>query len=134
MAKTDYRSVSEYIAAQPKHVQPALRRVRGVIRRAVPSSTEVISYQIPAFKPGAGGPVFLYLAGWKGHVSLYPASDALIAAFKNALRPYRASKGTLRFPLSAPMPLTLIGRVARFQAKDAARRAKAKLARSKKAR
>jgi uncharacterized protein YdhG (YjbR/CyaY superfamily) len=48
--------------------------------------------------------------------------------------PYRASKGTLRFPLSEPVPVALIERIAKFQAKDAARRAKAKLALRKKVR
>ena len=97
-----------------------------IIRKAVPGAVEVISYQIPAFKVAEVS--FLYLGGWKEHYSLYPASDALVAAFKGALTPYRASKGTLRFPLSEPVPATLIERIAKFQAKDAARRAKAKLA------
>ena len=50
MAKTDFRSVDEYILAQPKSVQPILRRVRSVIRKAVPAAVEVISYQLPAYK------------------------------------------------------------------------------------
>jgi uncharacterized protein YdhG (YjbR/CyaY superfamily) len=130
MAKTDFKSVDDYIAMQPKNVQVALRRVRSIIRNAVPSGVEVISYQMPAFKVAGG--VFLYLGGWKEHYSLYPASDALVAAFKGALTPYRASKGTLRFPVSEPVPATLIKRIAKFQARDAARRANAKLALRKK--
>jgi uncharacterized protein YdhG (YjbR/CyaY superfamily) len=124
--KTDFKSVDDYIAAQPKNAQAALRRVRSIIRKAVPTAFEVISYQMPTFKVAAGP--FLCLGGWKEHYSLYPASDALVAAFKGALTPYRASKGTLRFPLSEPVPATLIERIAKFQAKDAARRANAKLA------
>jgi uncharacterized protein YdhG (YjbR/CyaY superfamily) len=80
MAKTDFRSVDEYIATQPKEVQVALQRVRGIIRKAVPTAVEVISYQIAAFKV-AKRP-FLWLAAWKEHYSLYPASEALVAAFK----------------------------------------------------
>jgi len=74
------------------------------------------------------------LWGWKQHYSLYPASDALVAAFKGALTPYRVSKGTLRFPLSEPVPAKLIERIAKFQAREVARRAKAKLALRKKGR
>jgi uncharacterized protein YdhG (YjbR/CyaY superfamily) len=128
--KTGFKSVDDYIAAQPKNVQVALRRVRSIIRKAVPTAVEVISYQMPTFKVTEGA--FLCLGGWKEHYSLYPASDALVAAFKGALTPYRASKGTLRFPLSEPVPATLIERIAKFQARDAARRAKAKLARRQK--
>jgi uncharacterized protein YdhG (YjbR/CyaY superfamily) len=132
MAKTDFKSVDDYIAAQPKNVQVALRRVRSIVRKAVPTAVEVISYQMPTFKVAEGA--FLCVGGWKEHYSLYPASDALIAAFKGALTPYRASKGTLRFPLSEAVPVTLIERIAKFQARDAARRAKARLARRKKVR
>jgi hypothetical protein len=35
MAKTDFKPVDDYIAAQPKNVQVALRRVRSIIRKAV---------------------------------------------------------------------------------------------------
>ena len=132
MAKTDFRSVDEYIAAQPRNVQIALRRVRSIIRKAVPTAAEVISYQMPTFKV-AERP-FLCLGGWKEHYSLYPASDAMVAAFKGALTPYRVSKGTLRFPLSEPVPATLIERIAKFRANEAARLAKAKLALRKKGR
>jgi len=132
MAKTDFRSVDEYIAAQPKNVQVVLRRVRSIIRKAVPSAVEFVSYQMPTYKV-AERP-FLCLGGWKQHYSLYPASDALVAAFKGALTPYSVSKGTLRFPLSEPVPAKLIERIAKFRAKDVARKAKAKLALRKKGR
>jgi uncharacterized protein YdhG (YjbR/CyaY superfamily) len=125
VAKTDFKSVDEYIRAQPKGAQPVLRRVRSIIRKAVPGAVEVISYQIPAYKL-AEGQGLLYFAAWKQHYSLYPASDELVAAFRGALTPYRVSKGTLRFPLSEPVPLKLIERVAKFQAREARRRAKAK--------
>ena len=125
MANTVLRSVEEYILAQPKSVQPVLRRVRSVIRNAVPAAVEVISYQMPAYKL-AQGPGVLYFAAWKQHYSLYPASDQLVAAFKGELTPFKASKGTLRFPLSEPVPVKLIGCIAKFRAKEAMRRAKAK--------
>lgn len=125
MAKTDFRSVDEYIAAQPKNVQVVLRRVRSIIRKAVPAAVEVISYQMPAYKI-AEGP-FLCFGGWKQHYSLYGASDALVAAFQGALAPYSVSKGTVRFPLSEPVPVKLIERIAKFRAKEVARQATAKL-------
>jgi uncharacterized protein YdhG (YjbR/CyaY superfamily) len=80
MARTDFTSVAEYIRAQPKDVQPVLRRVRAIIRKAVPGAVEVISYQMPAYKI-AEGPV-LGLAAWKEHYSIYPASDERMAVFK----------------------------------------------------
>ena len=71
---------------------------------------------------------------WKQHYSLYPATGRLVAALKDDLAPYEVSKGTIRFPLSEAVPVKLIGRIAKFLAQEAARRARPKLAKSKKRR
>jgi uncharacterized protein YdhG (YjbR/CyaY superfamily) len=65
----------------------------------------VISYQIPAFR--LHGAAVIYLAGWKQHYSLYPATGPLVAAFEDDLAPHEVSKGTIRFPLSEPVPVKL---------------------------
>src|SRR3989475_11938408 len=126
MTKTDFKSVDEYIASYPEDVQAILRRVRSTIRKAVPGAEEVISYQIPAYKLH-GGPV-LYFAGWKQHYSLYPATAHVVAAFKDDLAPYEVNKGTIRFPLSQPVPVKLIERIAKFRATEVAEREKSKAA------
>jgi uncharacterized protein YdhG (YjbR/CyaY superfamily) len=118
MAKTNFKSIDEYIAAQPKAVQTVLKRVRSTIRKAVPRAEEVISYQIPAYKL-RGRPV-LYFAGWKEHYSLYPSNARLVAAFKDELAPYEITKGTIRFPLSEPLPVKLIEGIAKFRANEVA--------------
>jgi len=120
MAKTDFKSVDEYIASHPKGAQAILQRVRKAVRQALPGAEEVISYQIPAYK--LHGTRVLYFAGWKQHFSLYPAGDHLVKAFKTELAPYKISKGTIRFPLSEPVPVNLIERIAKFRAKQAAER------------
>ena len=43
MAKTDFKSVDEYIASQPEAVRSILGRVRSAIREAVPGAREMIS-------------------------------------------------------------------------------------------
>jgi uncharacterized protein YdhG (YjbR/CyaY superfamily) len=126
MAKTDFKSVDEYVASQPKAVQGVLKRVRSTIRKAVPGAEEVISYQIPAYKLH-GRPV-LYFAGWRQHYSLYPSTDRVVAAFKDSLAPYDVSKGTIRFPFSQPVPVKLIEGIAKLRAKEVAQREKAKAA------
>jgi uncharacterized protein YdhG (YjbR/CyaY superfamily) len=119
VAKTKFKSVDEYITSQPDAVQGVLKLVRNIIRKAVPKAEETISYQMPTYKLN-GRPV-LYFAGWKQHYSLYPASGHLVAAFQDALAPYEISKGTIRFPLSEPVPVKLIERIAKFRAKEAVR-------------
>jgi uncharacterized protein YdhG (YjbR/CyaY superfamily) len=37
------------------------------------------------------------------------------------LASYEVDKGTIRFPLSGPVPEKLIGRIAKFRAKEAAK-------------
>ena len=130
MAKTDYKSVDEYIAAQPASARPVLERVRAIIRKALPDAEEVISYQIAAYK--VGGERVIYLAGWKEHFSLYPTTAPLVAAFGDALAGYAMSKGTIRFPLDGPVPVRLIARIAKFRAREAAERAAKKRARPRK--
>ncbi len=132
MAKTDFKSVDEYIASQPDPVQGVLERVRSTIRKAVPEAEEVISYKIPTYKL-PGGPV-LYLAGWKEHFSLYPATAHVVEAFRDEIAPYLASKSTMRFPLAQPVPMKLIGRIAKFRAMEVAERSQANAPRPKKRR
>jgi uncharacterized protein YdhG (YjbR/CyaY superfamily) len=114
MAKTRVTSVKEYIASKPTDARAALERVRTAIRKAVPAAKEGLAYQMPVYTLN-DVPV-LYFAGWKAHYSIYPASDALVAAFRSELAPYKRSKGTIRIPLSEPVPETLIERIARFRA------------------
>jgi uncharacterized protein YdhG (YjbR/CyaY superfamily) len=130
MAKTDFKSVKEYIASQPEAVQRILGRLRNTIREAVPAAEEAISYKMPTYKLH-GDPV-LYFAGWKQHYSIYPATQRVVAAFKDELAPYEVNKGTIRFPLSQPVPVKLIGRIAKFRAKEVATRERAKAVAPKK--
>ena len=122
-------NVPAYIARFPRAVQAALKRVRSSIRRAAPGAQEVISYQIPAFKLH-GKPV-LFFAAWKEHLSIYPSNARLVAAFKDELAKYERSKGTIRFPLSEPVPAKLIERIARFRTKEIVEIEKAKAVRKK---
>jgi uncharacterized protein YdhG (YjbR/CyaY superfamily) len=126
------KSVDEYIALQPETVQGVLERVRSTIRKVLPEAEEVISYKIPAYK--VHGSPLLYFAGWSQHYSLYPATDRVIAAFKEELAPYEVNKSTIRFPFSQPIPVELIARIAKFRAKEVPEGKKAKAATPKKRR
>lgn len=126
MSKTPYKSVTEYIAAQPKPSQRVLRNVRSVIRKTLPDAEEVISYGIPAYR--LHGYVALYFAGWRDHYSLYPVNDRLVASLEPSSASYEVNdKGTIRFPLSQPVPEKLIAGIAKLKAEEAAGREKAKL-------
>jgi uncharacterized protein YdhG (YjbR/CyaY superfamily) len=115
--KTDFTSVDDYIDAQPDQVRGVLNEVRNIIRKALPKAEELISYQMPLYT--LDGERVLFFAGWKQHYSLYPAGERLVAEFKGELAPYEIRKGTIRFPLSEPVPVKLIERIAKFRAKEA---------------
>jgi uncharacterized protein YdhG (YjbR/CyaY superfamily) len=128
MTKSGFQSVDHYIASHPVETQVVLQRVRQILGKAVPGAEEVISYQIAALKKH--GTYVVYFAGWKKHYSLYPVRASVDAAFKAALLPYERSKGTVRFPLSEPVPAKLIAGIAKALAKEAKERAMAKLAKA----
>ncbi|MFC6013357.1 iron chaperone [Nocardia lasii] len=102
-------SVDAYLAAQPAAERAVLHRIRETIQHAVPDTGEKISYAIPAAT--LDGRVFIYFAGWKAHVSVYPVPEG-DAAFTAAIEPYNTGKGTLKFPLGEPIPYDLIAQVA----------------------
>jgi uncharacterized protein YdhG (YjbR/CyaY superfamily) len=124
--RTAPKNVAAYLAAQPPSVRKLLVRVRGIIRRAVPGAEETISYQIPTYKLH-GKPV-IYFAAFKEHYSVYPSNARLVKAFKDELEGYEMSKGTIRFPLSKPLPVKLIEGIAKFRAKEVAAQQKTKSA------
>src|SRR6476620_6783416 len=99
-----------------KRSKKRVESVRRAMLKAVPNAQEGLAYQMPAYTLNGVG--MLYFAGWKSHYSLYPASDALVEAFARELAPYERSKGTLKFPLSEPVPVRLIERIAPFRARQ----------------
>jgi uncharacterized protein YdhG (YjbR/CyaY superfamily) len=115
-------SVDEYIAAQPEDVRPKLEQVRAAIRRAVPEAVEGIGYRMPGYK--LRGKPMLYFAGFKEHYSLFAASGTFFAALEDDLRGYKLRKGTVHFPLTKPVPVRLISRIAKLRAVGIAATAK----------
>ena len=120
------KGIDEYIATFPPDVQKILERIRQTIRNVAPDAQETISYRMPAFMQQG---VVVYFAAFKNHIGLYPpvSGDESIA---RAIAPYAGEKGNLRFPLSQPIPYTLIERIVKHRLKQnlekAARKSKKK--------
>jgi len=112
---TTFATVDEYIDSFPDDVRILLEEIRRRISAAVPESAETISYQIPAFTLDGGA--FVYVAGWKHHIAVYPIPPG-DESLEQDLAPYRAAKGTLKFPLKQPIPYDLIERVVVLLAAD----------------
>jgi uncharacterized protein YdhG (YjbR/CyaY superfamily) len=113
--KSNFSDVDKYIEAFPETTQVILNKVRKIIADIIPQADQVISYGVPTFK--INGKYVIYFAGYKNHISLYPATDAMVESIKDAKK-YRVSKGTLKFKLSEPIPYELIEKVAEFKLKE----------------
>ena len=110
MAKQGFESVKEYIAQQPKAAQPVLRRVCSIIRKAIPGAEEIISYNMPTYT--LHGVAAVYLAGWKQHYAMYPATDELLEALEEELAPYKVPS---HIEFRSDLPKTMVGKVLRRQ-------------------
>jgi uncharacterized protein YdhG (YjbR/CyaY superfamily) len=128
MKRTDFKSVGDYVAAQPAPARAALRRVRATICKALPRATEGISYRIPIYK--LDGVMVLFFAGFQRHYSIYPATARVVGALREELAGRLHSKGTIRFPLAEPVPTRLITRIAKARGAEVTERL-AKTARKK---
>ena len=99
------KNVDEYLAGVPEPARTALNKIRAAIRSAVPpEATETISYRMPAFKHKG---VLVWFAAFSKHCSLFPTAS-VIEAFKDELKGFSTSKGTIHFPTDKPVPAALI--------------------------
>jgi uncharacterized protein YdhG (YjbR/CyaY superfamily) len=108
-----YENVDEYIQDYPQNVQAILKKVRQTIKAAAPKAKETISYKIPVYD--VNGKHVVFFAGWKNHLSLYPAP---VVAFKKELAEYETAKGTVKFPLDKPVPYELIKKMVTYLIKQ----------------
>lgn len=105
MKRAKPATVDEYMESCPQPQRAMLERIRALVRSLVPpEATEVISYRIPAFKYKG---MLVWYAAFAEHCSLFPGSSVL-HAFKDDLKNYSVSKGTIRFPIDKPLPTTLV--------------------------
>lgn len=101
--------VEAYFASVPEEARATLEKLRKTIRATVPKAVEVIWYQMPTFKLNERP--LVCIGAFKNHCSLFPMSFAVLNAYKDELKSYHTSKGTLRFALDEPVPAALVKKV-----------------------
>jgi len=100
------KSVDDYLAQIPEPARGTLSKIRAAIRAAVPpDATEGISYQMPVFKYEG---LLVAYAAFSKHCSFFPMSKAVMETYKDELKGYPKSKGTIRFPVDKPLPAALV--------------------------
>ena len=109
------KTVDEYLARVPEPARSTLKKIRAAIRSAAPAdATQVISYGIPAFKYKG---VLVWFAAFSKHCSLFPTAS-VIEIFKNELKDFSTSKGTIKFPTDKPLPSALVKKMVKERVKQ----------------
>lgn len=98
------KDVDEYLAGVPKEARATLEKLRKTIKAAAPMASEGISYQMPMYKHHG---MVIGFAAFKNHCSIFPGA-AVMDEYKEELKRYSTSKGTIRFTIEKPLPAALV--------------------------
>jgi uncharacterized protein YdhG (YjbR/CyaY superfamily) len=112
-------TVDEHLAALPPEQRAVMEGLRATINAAAPDATETIAYSMPALRT-ADGRFLLSYDAYQRHYSLFPASDEVVKACGEELRPYLAGKGTIRFPAGKPIPTALVTKIVEARVREMA--------------
>jgi uncharacterized protein YdhG (YjbR/CyaY superfamily) len=121
--RDQFATIDQYIASFPPVVQEKLQGIRTVIRRVAPDAEEAIRYGIPTFR--LDGSNLVHFAAFKDHLSFFPTASG-VEKFRKVLSSYTLSRGTVQFPLDAPVPYDLVERITRFRVEETRNRKKMK--------
>src|SRR5205814_479826 len=80
-------------------------KLRKIIRAAAPKAEECISYQICAYRLNG---MLVGFGATEKHCALYLMNGSTLEAFKDEIRGYDVSKGTIRFQADKPLPAALV--------------------------
>jgi uncharacterized protein YdhG (YjbR/CyaY superfamily) len=105
-ARRKPKTIDEYLAGVDADHRDALQQLRETIHAVAPKAEECISYGIPAFR--LNGRSLLFFGAWADHCSFYPGSSATLKNFRDDLKDFETSKGTIRFSSKKPLPAGLV--------------------------
>ncbi|HEX3420320.1 MAG TPA: DUF1801 domain-containing protein [Candidatus Udaeobacter sp.] len=115
-AKKKPKTIDEYLAnLKPGH-RKTLQKLRQTIQTAAPSAEECISYGIPAFRLNRH--LLVFFGAWANHCALYPGSVTTLQNFRNELRNFLTSKGTIRFSPDKPLPVALVRKLVKTRIEE----------------
>ena len=100
-------TIDEYLATVSEEHRAALEKLRKTIRAAAPKADECISYQLPTFKQNG---MLVSFGAWEKHCAFYPGARP-IETYREELRNFELSKGTIRFQPNKPIPQALIKKI-----------------------
>lgn len=96
-------NTDDYMAVLPAGQRIALERLRKQILAAAPDADDHFGYGLPGFK--YNGHPMLYIGAAKNHCALY---GSVPVGFKERLKDFTVSKGTIQFTPEKPLPVALV--------------------------
>lgn len=117
---SDAERVGSYMAALPEDQRRSLQQLRLTLMAAAPGAIDAISYSMPALR--LNGRVLVYYAAFKNHLSLFPASGAVIDRLRDQLGSHAVTKGTIHFTPDDPLPPELVRRIVALRIEELATR------------
>jgi len=106
--KYKINSVTDYLNVLPDNVYTALENIRQIIKYLVPCAEETISYQVPSYKYKG---LLVGFGAAKNHCSFFVMSSTLLKDFKDEIKDFETSTGTIRFSPDKPIPNDLITKI-----------------------
>jgi uncharacterized protein YdhG (YjbR/CyaY superfamily) len=93
----------------PAEQRRALEQTISYVETLFPKATRAISWGMPTLVIGKDN--LCHVMGFKNHNSLFPSSGAIAAQFKNELKNFAVSKGTIQFEIDKPFPKALLKKI-----------------------
>lgn len=91
-----------------------MTQINNAIRSALPDAVEKISWSMPSYWKKAN---LIQFGAFKNHIGLYPGPEA-VEAFAGRLQGFKTSKGSIHLPYDQPLPLEVIGEIAKWCGKN----------------
>ena len=106
--KSNSEGVDNYLSQLPESQKKALEKIRNTIKKLAPDAEEYLSYKMPAYKYHGmlGG-----FAAFKNHCSYFPWDSKTVEQFKDELKDFVTSKGTIQFTPEKPIPEALLEKI-----------------------
>ncbi len=105
------KTIDEYFLSYLQKTQDIMQELREFIQKEAPEATEAMSYGIPTFKLNGN---LVHFGGYEKHIGFYPGSKAM-QVFKQEMKQYKTSKGTVQFPIDEPLPFELIKKIVNYR-------------------
>ena len=105
----------EYIHSFAGPVQVKLNQIRKIILAAAKNAEETVAYGMVGYK--LYGKPLVYFGGFKNHVGFF-ATPSGHKAFAKDMEKYVHNKGSVQFPLSEKLPVSLIKKMVKYRVKE----------------